>query len=71
VLGANGRAFFRRHYAWPVIERKYLEMFDRLQRETTPPAMAPLPGFFARRRRDLPPARRVADAAPKGPARRS
>src|SRR5678815_5282916 len=22
-LGANGREFFQRHYAWPVIERKY------------------------------------------------
>ena len=24
-LGRNGRRFFERHYAWPVIERKYLE----------------------------------------------
>ena len=33
ILGRNGREFFRRHYTWPVIERKYLEMFDRLKRE--------------------------------------
>ena len=32
-LGRNGREYFRRHYAWPVIERKYLDMFDRLTRE--------------------------------------
>ena len=25
-LGQNGRDYFRRHYAWPVIERKYLDM---------------------------------------------
>ena len=30
-LGRNGRDFFRRHYAWPVIERKYLDMFAQLQ----------------------------------------
>ena len=30
VLGGNGREFFRRHYSWPVIERKYLDMFERL-----------------------------------------
>jgi glycosyltransferase involved in cell wall biosynthesis len=27
-LGRNGREFFKRNYAWPVIERKYLDMFD-------------------------------------------
>jgi hypothetical protein len=67
LLGANGREFFRRHYAWPVVERKYLEMLDRLSREANPSPMAPLPGWWARRRRDLPPAREVIDAAPSGP----
>ncbi len=38
ILGRNGREFFRRHYAWPVIERKYLDMFDRLKREPAPAA---------------------------------
>ena len=33
TLGSNGRAFFRRDYSWPVIERKYLDMFDRLRAE--------------------------------------
>ena len=32
-LGRNGRQFFRDHYDWPVIERKYLEMFERLKQD--------------------------------------
>ena len=67
VLGRNGREFFRRHYTWPVIERKYLDMFDRLQREPAGAPMEPLPGYFARRRRSLPPAQDVMRAAPSGP----
>jgi glycosyltransferase involved in cell wall biosynthesis len=66
VLGRNGREFFRRHYAWPVIERKYLEMFDRLTREPAP-AMAPLPGWIARRRRTARPGAAVMALAPSGP----
>jgi hypothetical protein len=50
-----------------VIERKYLEMFDRLGREPSPAPLEPLPGFFARRTRTLPPARDVMNAAPSGP----
>ena len=30
-LGRNGREFFKRNYAWPVIERKYLDMFAQLE----------------------------------------
>ena len=30
--GATDASTFERHYAWPVIERKYLDMFDRLKR---------------------------------------
>jgi glycosyltransferase involved in cell wall biosynthesis len=67
ILGRNGREFFRRHYTWPVIERKYLEMFDRLGREPSPAPPEPLPGFLARRKRTLPPAREVMHAAPAGP----
>ncbi len=33
TLGRNGRQFFREQYDWPVIERKYLEMFERLKKE--------------------------------------
>jgi glycosyltransferase involved in cell wall biosynthesis len=68
ALGQNGRAYFREHYTWPVIERKYLDMFERLRSEPVP-AMEPLPGWFARRRRDVPPARAVVDAAPSAPVR--
>jgi glycosyltransferase involved in cell wall biosynthesis len=67
ILGRNGREYFRRHYAWPVIERKYLEMFERLAREPAAAAIEPLPGFFARRKRTLEPARAVVDALPIGP----
>ena len=67
VLGRNGREFFRRNYAWPVIERKYFETFDRLKRETPAAAMAPMPGWFARRKRTERPAREIVDAAPAGP----
>ena len=32
ALGRNGRQFFRDQYSWPVIERTYLDMLDRLSR---------------------------------------
>ena len=57
VLGRNGREFFRRHYTWPVIERKYLEMFDRLKREPAPRHGAAAGLVRARRKRNLPAAR--------------
>jgi hypothetical protein len=68
-MGQNGRAYYAEHYAWPVIETKYLTMFDRLQREPATRMMEPLPGFFARRSRTLPPAAEVLDALPAGPIR--
>jgi glycosyltransferase involved in cell wall biosynthesis len=68
ILGRQGRDYFRRHYTWPVVEQKYRDLFDRLTRDPVPPGMAPLPGWFARRRRTLPPARAVVDALPTGPA---
>lgn len=68
LLGRHGRDFFRRHYAWPVIERKYLEIFDRLKREPAVP-LEPLPGFFPRRKRDLRPAAALVAEAPGGAVR--
>jgi glycosyltransferase involved in cell wall biosynthesis len=65
-LGRNGRAYFRQHYAWPVIERKYLEMFEQLRTAPAPGEMEPLPGWFARRRRELPPAAEVLASIPAG-----
>ena len=69
-LGRNGRDYFERHYTWPVIERKYLDMFDRLTRDDAGGAARlapePLPGWFARRRCDLPPAASVLAGIPSG-----
>jgi hypothetical protein len=66
-LGKNGRQFFREHYDWSVIERKYLEMFDRLTKSPSTRTMEPLPGWFDRRRRNLPPAEAVLATLPTGP----
>jgi glycosyltransferase involved in cell wall biosynthesis len=65
VLGRNGRQFFREHYDWPVIERKYLEMLDRLSKEPVP-AVEPAPGWFERRKPQFPPGADVAAQAPRG-----
>jgi hypothetical protein len=67
-LGRNGREYFQTHYAWPVIERKYLEMLDRLRREPATRTLDPLPGWFARRKVDLPPAADLLAAIPSGAA---
>ena len=77
ALGANGRAFFNQHYAWPVIEQKYLDMLQRLsdegvrrvrlQADRKLQADLREPGFFAKRRRTLPPANDVLAGLPSGP----
>ena len=69
ALGRNGRTFFERNYAWPVIEKKYVDMLEQLSQETPSRAMEPLPGWFARRRRTLPPADQVVKQLPAGPDR--
>ncbi len=70
ALGRNGREYFNRHYSWPIIERKYLDMLDRLSRASISQIapMDPLPGWFARRRSALPPADEVVSKLPAGPA---
>ena len=66
-LGRNGREYFQRHYAWPVIERKYLDMFARLREEKAPASgLQPLPGWWARRKADQPPAASRLRAIPSG-----
>jgi glycosyltransferase involved in cell wall biosynthesis len=68
VLGRNGREYFRRHYAWPVIERKYLEMFQRLKSDSAAsPAFESLPGWWSRRSRRLPAANALLSSVPAGP----
>jgi hypothetical protein len=69
VLGRNGREYFKRHYAWPVIERKYMDMFERLKREPVPDGrMTPLPGWWARRAVNIPPSADRLASIPSGPA---
>jgi glycosyltransferase involved in cell wall biosynthesis len=68
ALGENGRRFFREHYQWPVIEQKYLDVFERLKREPARSVMEPLPPWFARRRRNLPPGEEVMARLPRGAA---
>ena len=68
ALGANGRRFFRDNYEWTVIERKYIDLLERLAQEPMASAMEPLPGWIARRRRDLPPAQDLMATLPAGPS---
>jgi hypothetical protein len=69
-LGRNGREFYKRNYAWPVIDRKYFDMFERLSRDRVASdssrTLEPLPGFFARRTRNLRPSREILGRIPRG-----
>ena len=70
AFGENGRRFFQQHYAWPVIEQKYLDMFQRLNEDNArgvTKRMQAEPGFLARHRRDLRPAADVLADLPYGP----
>ena len=67
TLGRNGRDYFGRHYSWPVIERKYLDMFETLKRSQPTHRMEPMPGWLARRRSSVPPAAEVLERLPSGP----
>ena len=68
-LGVNGRDYFASHYAWPVIERKYLDMFQRLGTSRDPlPSPEPLPNWWSRRRADRAPAAQLLAGIPTGPA---
>jgi len=66
-LGEHGRSYFARHYAWPVIERKYLNMLEELKSEAPAHKMEPMPGWLARHRADVPPAIDVVAGLPSGP----
>jgi glycosyltransferase involved in cell wall biosynthesis len=69
-LGKNGRDYFAQHYTWPVIEGKYLDMFDRLKRDDAAGRsrthIEALPGWLARRRRDRRPASEILAGIPAG-----
>jgi hypothetical protein len=66
AMGGNGRRYYATHYAWPVIEDKYLDMFARLTADPPVHAVEPLPGFFARHARTIPPAAQTVAACPTG-----
>jgi glycosyltransferase involved in cell wall biosynthesis len=65
-LGKSGRQFFREHYDWPVIERKYLGVLEGLAKEPAARVIDPLPGWFDRRRQTLPSAKDVLARLPSG-----
>ncbi|MQA30075.1 MAG: glycosyltransferase, partial [Luteitalea sp.] len=67
-LGRNGRQYYRDHYDWPVIERKYLDVIRQLSSQPPARTLEPLGGWFERRRADCPPAAQVAAALPSGPS---
>jgi glycosyltransferase involved in cell wall biosynthesis len=73
AMGQNGREYFQRHYTWPVIVRKYMDMLDRLRGEdqggAARPPIEPLPGWFARRRTECRAGNDVVRGLPEGPAR--
>jgi glycosyltransferase involved in cell wall biosynthesis len=71
TLGRNGRQFFKEHYDWPVIERKYLDVLARLTKEPRGAGIEPLPGWLARRRINCSPGSAVVAALPKGPSSRA
>jgi hypothetical protein len=70
-MGENGREYFQRHYAWPVIVRKYMETLDGLKTDDqagrAPAALERLPGWLARRRATLPPSQGIVATLPTGP----
>jgi len=68
ALGRNGREFFTSNYTWPIVERKYLDMLERLSREPQATRMEGLPWWWVRRRDDLPPADDVVAKLPTGPS---
>ena len=67
MLGRNGREYFERHYSWPVIERKYLDMLAQLSSNPPTHRMERLPGWLSRRQRTLRPAADVVNQLPSGP----
>ena len=66
-LGRNGRQYFRDNYDWPVIERKYLDMLQRLASEPAAGSIEVLPGWMERRRPSCRPGTEVLASIPAGP----
>jgi glycosyltransferase involved in cell wall biosynthesis len=68
LLGRNGRHFFRDNYEWHIIERKYLDTFQRLSSEAPAHFMPSHPSWLERRRRSCAPGAEVVAALPAGPS---
>jgi glycosyltransferase involved in cell wall biosynthesis len=68
TLGRNGRAYFDRHYAWPVVERKYLDLLAGLDARPPRRDLEPVPGWWRRHRAIIPPAAEIVRRLPAGPA---
>ncbi|MEQ1908545.1 MAG: glycosyltransferase family 4 protein [Vicinamibacterales bacterium] len=68
TLGRNGRQYFRDHYDWPVIERKYLDMLQQLAAATGNGLIEPLPGWMDRRKATCLPGAQVLASTPSGPS---
>jgi len=66
-LGRNGRQFYDQHYSWPVIERKYLDMFEFLSSCPATHHMERKPRWLARKLRSCRAAAQVVDELPSGP----
>ena len=69
ALGRNGRTFFERHYAWPVLVKKYVDMLQQLSKTPAKNTMEPMAGWFTRRRANLPAADSIVKQLPIGPYR--
>jgi glycosyltransferase involved in cell wall biosynthesis len=67
-LGKNGRQYYRDYYDWPVIEKKYVDMIDRLSKSTPIRTIDPAPGWFGRQKVDCRPGSQVVAAIPSGPS---
>jgi len=72
AFAMNGRQFFQQHYAWPVIEQKYLDVLATLKEEDArrhgmARTLEPEPGWLARRQKTLRAASDVLSELPSGP----
>lgn len=66
-LGKNGRQYFRDYYDWPVIEKKYLDMIDRLSKAAPLRTREAAAGWFERQKVNCPAGADVVAAVPAGP----
>jgi glycosyltransferase involved in cell wall biosynthesis len=55
ALGRNGRQYVRDHYDWRIVASKYHDILTRLQNDRAQDAGLSMPGWLARRRRDVAP----------------